>query len=302
MVDFKRLYLSKENIYVPTSLETDDAGFTWLANLWEITKQSKSYNLDFQHTSRFEGNLCAILGAIVTLRRTEGCRFSVSNIQSDQLNQTLSNNGFLGIFKNGNRASSKNSSIPFQQFDMTNESVVEAYIYDHVLLSERVPEMSEQARKKVFRSIFEIYQNSVMHSGADNLFVCGQYYFHKKRMALTMVEFGRTFKENVCKHDSKFQKYSGVEAIEWAVISGNTTKVAEETGGLGLDVIRDFLRMNEGKLQIRSADGYWEEKKGINFAKDCTNQFSGSVVNIEFNLRDENIYYAKEEIDPNSLF
>ena len=162
--------------------------------------------------------------------------------------------------------------------------------------------MSEQAKKKVFRSIFEMYQNSVMHSGADNLFVCGQFYFHKRRMALTMVEFGRTFKENVARHNEAFKDYSGLKAIEWAVISGNTTKKAEETGGLGLDLIREFLQMNEGKLQIRSADGYWEEKKGVNFAKDCTNQFSGSVVNIEFNLRDENIYYAKEEIDPNSLF
>ena len=131
---FKRLYLPKENIYIPSSLKTDDEGFTWLANLWEITKQSKSYSLDFQNTNWFEANLCAILGAIITLRTDEGCHFSVCNIKSNQLNQTLSNNGFLSLFKNGDRTSTKNSSIPFQQFDMTNEEEVEKYIYEHVLL------------------------------------------------------------------------------------------------------------------------------------------------------------------------
>lgn len=122
-------------------------------------------------------------------------------------------------------------------------------------------------------------------------------------MALTMVEVGRTFQDNVTEHANGFGNYTGKESIEWAVESGNTTKPNNETGGLGLDLIREFLKMNQGKIQIRSADGYWEEKKGNIFAQDSKTHFQGSIVNIEFNLYDKSEYYTpEEEIDIKSIF
>ncbi len=142
---------------------------------------------------------------------------------------------------------------------MADEKMVEEYIYKYILKSNLVPEMSPGAQNKVFRSIFEIYQNSVMHSGAKSNFVCGQYFKYRGTMALTMVEVGRTFKDNVCCHDSAFNNYTGKECLKWAVEKGNTTKGVTETGGLGLDLIRQFLKLNKRKLQILSADGYWEE-------------------------------------------
>jgi hypothetical protein len=108
---------------------------------------------------------------------------------------------------------------------------------------------------------------------------------------------GRTFKDNVTSFDTLYKRYSASESISWAVKSGNTTKKASETGGLGLDLIREFLQLNHGKIQIRSAEGYWEEKKGSIFTLNSPTHFGGSVVNMEFNLRDPKTYYIKEEFD-----
>lgn len=294
-------FQSKEIIKLPPSLRTDVIGFSFFARLLEKTSVRKHYVFDFAQVIWFDANLCAVLAAIIFINRLKGSEFSYTGINNPKLNNTLFNIGLLPLLDKEPVFERRNSAIPLRQFDMKDETKVEKYIYHYILKSEKVPKMSSGAKKKVFRSIFEIYQNSVMHSGAAQNYVCGQYFHHKKRMALTMVEIGKTFKENVCSHDLNFADYSGKESIEWAVEKGNTTKPAEETGGLGLDLIREFLRLNKGKLQILSADGYWEEKTGQIYTDDCDSSFRGSIVNIEFNLRDENEYSTPEELDISNI-
>ena len=278
-------------------MQTDIEGFDFCSKLLEETCDKKTYIFDFKDVEWIEANLCAILGAIIIHNKKKGAKFEFINLNNTYLNQVIKNNGFLELIKGVKQTKYRNSSIPFREFNMTNENEVEEYIYGNVLLSSKVPKMSEGAKKKIYRSIFEIYQNSLMHSGADKIYVCGQFYNYKERMALTMVEIGNTFKYNVVNHKDKFKLFTGKESIEWAVESGNTTKQEGEPGGLGLDLIRDFLRKNGGKLQIKSDDGYWEEKKGIIFASDSLNPFQGSIVNIEFNLFDKQSYTTAEEIN-----
>ncbi|RKQ43081.1 hypothetical protein BXY85_3700 [Roseivirga pacifica] len=297
-------FFSKPEVLAfPVSLKTDEEGFHFLANLLIHTARKQKFILDFKNVTWLEANLCAILGAIIITNKKEGASFTFQNFNNQFIENTLRNNGFLKYIKaQAPEPSKKHSGIPLEKFDLKDEDDLEEYIYEYVLLAKAVPDMSEGAKRKIFRSIFELYQNSVMHSGAENVFVCGQFYHNKKRMALTMVEVGRTFKDNVTEHAYGFGNFSGRQSIEWAVESGNTTKPKGETGGLGLDLIREFLRMNFGKIQIRSADGYWEEKKGVTFAVDCKSYFQGSIVNIEFNLRDKKEYTTPEEIDIKSIF
>lgn len=290
-----------EKIKLPASLKTDMEGFEFFASLLQRTRKKQKFILDFNEVTWIEANLCAVLGAITQTNKKLGARFEFTNLNDEYLSRTLKNNGFLKVVKGVEPSTHKHSGIPFKSFDMKEEDEVEQYIYEYVLLSEKVPKMTDRAKRKIYRSIFEIYQNSVMHSGADVVFVCGQFYTRKKRMALTMVEVGRSFKENVTNHDPSYAGYSGCQCIEWAVQSGNTTKPLSETGGLGIDLIREFLNMNEGKLQIRSADGYWEEKKGNVSSQSCKTPFNGSIVNIEFNLFDTKEYYTTEEIDVKSI-
>lgn len=294
---YKNWFYPEEHILFPENLKTDPKGFNFFSNLLVKTSVKKTFILDFKNVKWFEANLCAILGAILLRSNKEfKANFTFENIDNEYLKSTLKNNGFLKIVDGSKSLSDIHSGIPFSMFDMKNEDEVERYIYKYILKKHYIPKMSEVAKRKIFRSIFELYQNSVMHSGADSIFVCGQFYHNRGTMALTMVEIGRTFKKNVTEHDKRFVGYSGVESIEWAVKSGNTTKSEKETGGLGLDLIRDFLKLNKGKLQICSDDGYWEEKKSIKFVQTLKNKFSGSIVNIEFNLRDNSSYISKEEL------
>ncbi|MBN8697689.1 MAG: hypothetical protein J0L87_14250 [Bacteroidetes bacterium] len=287
---------SRKEIIVPEELRSDGEGFAYFSRLLNETKEKQTYVLNFQNVKFFEANLCAVLGSIVITNGDQGAKFEFINISNSFLKRSLNNNGFSEFMGNGKTNYKSNTGIPFRTFDMKNEADVESYMYTYILHSRYVPSMSPGAKRKIFRSIFEIYQNSVIHSGADKIFVCGQYFPGKGRMVLTMVEIGKTFKYNVTNHKPEFKDYSGSESITWAVKSGNTTKSKNETGGLGLDLIRSFLKMNDGKLQIRSADGYWEERKNDTFVKDYDSDFNGSIVNIEFNLRDKQSYTTPEEV------
>lgn len=116
-----------------------------------------------------------------------------------------------------------------------------------------------------------------------------------------MADLGSTIRKNV-RTFLKDKNISGSQTIKWAVEEGNTTKTGNHPGGLGLSLIREFLKLNEGKIQIVSSNGYWQEKKGIMFAADFENAFVGTIVNLEFNLDDKKSYALKTELNPQDIF
>ena len=90
--------------------------------------------------------------------------------------------------------------------------------------------------------------------------------------------------------------------IEWALQYGNTTKTGNISGGLGLDIILEFIKLNKGKIQIISSDGYWEYRKGESFTNNFPKAFPGTIANLEFNLDDPSRYRLREEISLDDIF
>lgn len=91
-------------------------------------------------------------------------------------------------------------------------------------------------------------------------------------------------------------------AIEWAITDGNTTKTGKYPDGLGLKLIKDFIRANNGKMQVVSGDGYNQlSATGVDiFAME--NNFPGTCVNLEINTEDPNSYCLKSELDSEDIF
>jgi len=110
----------------------------------------------------------------------------------------------------------------------------------------------QTAKGEIIRSIFEIYSNAVLHGDCLNVYSCGQFYPRKTppRIDFTIVDVGKTIKKNVNNFLQK--ELSGIDAIEWALAENNTTKPKEKNipGGLGLKIICEFARLNNGKVHI----------------------------------------------------
>ena len=89
------------------------------------------------------------------------------------------------------------------------------------------------------------------------------------------------------------QQLSSVETIRWAFKEGNTTKNAP--GGLGLAILKDFMALNEGEIQMVSGDAMIEYKKGEFYETPLVKAFPGTIVNLKFNCADQKSYSLKNE-------
>ena len=67
--------------------------------------------------------------------------------------------------------------------------------------------------------------------------------------------------------------------------------------GLGLDLLKEFIRLNEGKMEVYSNKGYVIIDKNGDRYKNHEIAFEGTVIHITLRC-DENLYKFGHEIDP----
>ncbi len=82
----------------------------------------------------------------------------------------------------------------------------------------------------------------------------------------------------------------------------NTTKSGPVPGGLGLKLLQEFVRKNNGSIIIASGQGYWELRQNRKTLRHLELPFPGTVVNIELNTADTSAYYLTSEIKSEKIF
>ena len=156
-----------------------------------------------------------------------------------------------------------------------------------------LPKMTEQLKKKIAESIYEIFVNAQLHSNSEYIYTCGQFFPRKEKIEFTIVDMGIGFKKPI---NNRFNtSLSSIQAIRWALIDGNTTKT-DVSGGLGLSLLTEFIKLNKGKFQIISDNGFYEvgQKENAGF---LDSPFPGTIVNMEFSTDDANSYRLSSESD-----
>lgn len=93
-----------------------------------------------------------------------------------------------------------------------------------------------------------------------------------------------------------------VKPLEWAIAPGNTTRLAETPGGLGLSLLRDFIGLNNGRLYIVSGNETYEKNGNKERHKYMHHSFPGTIVTMAFNLLDNSIYCMTSEKLPEIIF
>lgn len=285
----------------PTHIKSDFDGYSVLVTLFHETRNLKRDHLVlvFRDTIWFEANLCAGLGAILTAIKSRSNTVEFrghSNIQS-----ILSKNGFLAAFGGWKKRDYYSTTIQYKEFAVHDIKLFTQYLSVELLAKEDLPKMSTLLKTKINESIFEIFNNCYLHGSCRQAFSCGQYYPQKRRLDFTIADLGHSIRKNVRDY-LKVAELSGADAIRWAVEYGNTTRVGNIPGGLGYSLIRDFIRLNLGKVQVVSADGYWEERNGLEQVRAFPHTFAGTLVNMEFNINDSRTYSLTSVLDPNSIF
>lgn len=283
------------NIQMPSSIKSNKQGYQDLLAIYVQIKDCnfETIQLDCFKTQWFDANLFALLGAFLSDVKVLN---SVSFINlSNSLKKVMIRNGFLQRNKSVEEEKYK-TAIPYQKFKSNEEQGFCNYIEKELLQRDEFPVMSDLLKKKMSQKMIEIFTNAHQHSQSDFVYTCGQYYREKSKLSFTIADMGTTIQENV----KSFQKksISAIDAIIWAVDEGTTTRPrsAGLPGGLGLNLLREFAKMNKGRIQIVSDCALWEQSeigKIATFKLD--NAILGTIVNIEFNLSDTASYKLRHE-------
>lgn len=279
---------------VSSRFESNVQGFEKIIHLWHQIQECRyeQIQIDWQHIRWLDANLCSPFGAILYKAGRNLNPIEFINLPRD-IEVILSKNNFLSIYGRARRKDIYGTTIEYKRFETQDDRYFAAYIQKH-LTGKGIPEMTPALQKKFQESIFEIFYNAVIHSRTQlGIFSCGQFFPKKNHLDFTITDLGIGFCRNV--NEIRGLTLSPVEAIEWALQKGNTTRKDDIPGGLGLKLLFEFIQKNEGKIQIVSDRGFWEYQRGKPATCSFSHPFPGSIVNIQINTADTCSYYLASE-------
>jgi hypothetical protein len=286
--------------YLPT-IRSQREGFESLGVLAVETTDlmADKLEVDCSRCGFFDANMAAPLAAVLTRIADSLNTIEIVNVPP-AIERILCKNRFLVYYGYPALEDTNRTTIPFRRVQLADKGRFEDYLKRH-LKGKGIPTMSAGLGRVFKQSIFEVFQNAVIHSNSRlGVFVCGQFYPYLQRVDLTIADAGVGIRTNVRKYLK--QRVSSVAAIRWALVEGNTTKTGTEPGGVGLKFLKDFISLNRGKIQIGSRQGFYEFHDGKeNFIK-IDSDFPGTVVNLEINTSDTNSYLLMEELSPKDIF
>lgn len=217
----------------------------------------------------------------------------------DDIESILSRNYFLNIFGIPERVDHHKTTIPYLEFQAENEIDFLNYVNQRLLNRAELPVMSSALVRKIAESIFEIFSNAKIHSESNQVFCCGQFFPKKNTIEFSITDIGIGIKNRI-------QSYGNLEipadkAIQWAMVSGNSTKSAVP-GGLGLALLLEFTKMNKGAIKIASDEGFYsyEDNREILKKLDCA--FPGTCINMSIRTDDISQYSLIDETEISDIF
>lgn len=289
-----------EKKFISQSVAADKMGYEFLAGLYASMKQAQSVDIcvDFTQCKEFDANLSAVMGAFLDQLKDDGRNISLKDPKSSRVKRALSRNNFFRAFGLKTKYKDSENYIEYRRFSGTETEAFKAYIDRELIQKERFPSCSDKAKLKIIESIYEIFANAVSHSGCDRVYCCGEVHTKKGKTMLdiTFVNLGRSVVENVNTYlaSKKKETMDSCKTLEWAFAEGHTTK--EVPGGLGLAILRQFISMNEGTIQMISGDAMLEITGDIPTETKLDKWFPGTIVTVEFNCDDDKTYMMTDEV------
>lgn len=278
------------------------AGFEALVQLRAKTKDCKfdDIDVDMRWTSWFDADMCAPFGAILYRLSHRINTVKLVNVPTS-VDKILSKNGFLSHYGGTKLPDTWGTTIPYRRFEARDDRYFASYIEEEFVRRSEMPKMSVGLVKKFRESVFEIFSNAVIHSQTKlGIFSCGQYFPRRDRLDFAVADLGIGIRQNVLRNAGL--NLTADQAISWATEERNTTKRGQIPGGLGLKLLKEFITLNRGRIQIVSDSGYWALEQGEVTSGELTYRFPGTVVSIEIDTADKRSYRLSSEVSERDIF
>lgn len=268
----------------------------------QVVSSTGDVEFNFSKCNFLRPNAVAFIGGMARLleRSNRVVTFNWDSVKNNAVMTNLRQNGFAETF---NHPSLKwdGNSIPYREDPSIDMNGIMDYLTFNWIDKGWV-HVSDRLRNAIVGRMWEVYSNAFEHSETQiGVFSCGQHFYRHNRLVLSTIDFGQGIPNSVraflSKHADaeKVSKLSSVACLKWAFTRGNSTCSAMVARGLGLDLLKEFVQLNQGKLEIYSNDAYViVDKDGERFENLNTN-FSGTIVHITL-CCDEKIYRFRDEV------
>ncbi|VTT97575.1 Uncharacterized protein OS=Singulisphaera acidiphila (strain ATCC BAA-1392 / DSM 18658 / VKM B-2454 / MOB10) GN=Sinac_4287 PE=4 SV=1 [Gemmataceae bacterium] len=194
------------------------------------------------------------------------------------------------LFGRGNHPWADNAVPLLHQTKLDPRQLV-GYICSHVQSGQNMPVMTDALVREVRRSFCELFQNVFVHSASPcGGIAVGQFYPKTKEVQLCVCDGGVGMARRILGAGLTFGAPG--EALSWALQEGTTTR-SDPTGppgGLGLFLLREFVRTNGGSLRVVANDGYLCESAGTLTTQTLPVDFPGTLIQVRFLVRDDVVY------------
>lgn len=303
-------FLSKEVsdrqiLKISNNIDTSFKSHSRLSKLYNqlLRIQSNEIFVDFSSVNFIASNQFAILGCMLDTYRSQhpGTTIYFSRLEK-KIKKTIQTNGFYRHLGFEKLPDTYNTTIPYTIFDIDQITAFEKYILLRIFSRDDIPKMSEKARSQIIDNILEIFNNVKEHTHSTKVYTCGQYFPKSSLLYFTIVDSGETIPYNVTTYCSSINTDIPNHPLEWAISPGNTTRLAETPGGLGLFLLRNFIELNSGRLYIVSGNETYEKNGTVDRHMYMQDSFPGTIVTVAFNLSDESMYRMASESLPEIIF
>lgn len=289
--------MAKTTVFVPR-INDSPRDFQTLFEIFEQVKRDYSdVYFDFKNCQFLRPNAIAFLGGLARwIQHNNGSfEFGWNTFTDSWVKTTVRQNGFANTF--GDRiARWDGNSIPYREDIERDPNAIINYL-EKYWLGKGWVHISSKLTDAIVGNAWEIYNNVFDHSDTRiGVFSCGQHFSYHNELTLAVIDFGVGIPakvKNFLRQDKRAYQLPSSNCLQWAFQQGNTTKI-NEPGGLGLGLLKEFVHINQGKLEIYSNDGYAIIDKNGEKYNDISRSFEGTIVYITLRC-DEKLYHFKDE-------
>lgn len=253
-----------EIIKIPKTLNINTDSFVFLSKLQNIIIDSNSQKilLDFSDCNFSHALFTSFLGAFVHIAKKLGKTVIYKSPKGSTVNTYLKRSGLYNYISNDEIDYTNKNAIPFRQINMDDAEIIN---YIDTILSLAPIKLTGQCHELLFKNIYEIFNNSAEHSRQSfGVFGCGHWMPAKKQLVFSVYDTGigipSLIKEKIN------ASFTSKQALNWALMPGNSTKQLNQgiPRGLGLSDLFNFIKLNDGALNIFTNDLYYQYNNGEN--------------------------------------
>lgn len=156
--------------------------------------------------------------------------------------------------------------------------------------------IGESMRSGFCSAVCEIVSNAIIHSeSACGACIASEYWPAGDRLDVVIYDAGVGFRDKIVRREKR--EMTAAESIEWAMHEGNAVNETWRPGpsGLGLKETADFMRRNQGIMEILTGNAFWRLAGGRTGVREVAGEIAGTFVRLSFNMANNYSYLKRLE-------